>query len=102
MANINGWGRGTWDEGSWGTALPVEISAPSAATSALGTVSTVAKANVAVTGVSGTCETNVFTLVWGNIDTSQTAGYSDVTTSQTANYTDVDTSQTANYEDIAA
>ena len=50
----------------------------------------------------GTCETNVFTLVWGNIDTSQTAGYSDVTTSQTANYTDVDTSQTADYEDIAA
>ena len=73
-----------------------------AGTSAVGSVTTVAKANVAVTGVSGTCETNVFTLVWGNIDTSQTAGYSDVTTSQTANYTDVDTSQTADYEDIAA
>ena len=54
MANINGWGRGTWDEGSWGTALPVEISAPSAATSALGTVSTVAKANATPTGQAAT------------------------------------------------
>ena len=54
MANINGWGRGTWGEGSWGTALPVEISAPSAATSALGTVSTIAKANVTPTGQAAT------------------------------------------------
>ena len=45
---------GTWGEGSWGTALPVEISAPNAATSALGTVSTVAKANVTPTGQSAT------------------------------------------------
>jgi len=71
-------------------------------TSAVGSVTAKADANVSVTGVSATGQTNTFTLVWGNIDTSQTAGYSDVTTSQTANYTDVDTSQTANYEDIAA
>ena len=23
MANVTGWGRGTWSEGSWGEALPV-------------------------------------------------------------------------------
>jgi len=24
MANITGWGRGTWSEGAWNEALPVE------------------------------------------------------------------------------
>mgnify|MGYP003116374372 CR=1 FL=1 len=46
MAIINGWGRGTWGEGAWGTALPFTLTAPSAGTSALGTVSVVAKAKV--------------------------------------------------------
>ena len=52
MAIINGWGRGTWNEGAWGTALPLTLTAPSAATSALGTVSVVAKANVSPSGLS--------------------------------------------------
>ena len=38
MANITGWGRGTWGEGAWGEPIPVTLTAPSAATSALGTV----------------------------------------------------------------
>ena len=42
-----------------------------AGTSAVGTVSVSGKATVDVTGVSGTCETNDFTLVWGLIDTAQ-------------------------------
>ena len=54
MAIINGWGRGTWNEGAWGTALPLTLTAPSAATSALGTVSVVAKANVSPSGLSVT------------------------------------------------
>ena len=52
MAIINGWGRGTWNEGALGTALPLTLTAPSAATSALGTVSVVAKANVSPSGLS--------------------------------------------------
>ena len=54
MAIINGWGRGAWDEGAWGTALPVTLSAPGAGTSALGTISVVAKATVSPSGLSAT------------------------------------------------
>ena len=54
MANITGWGRGTWGQLTWGEPLPVILTAPSAATSALGTVSVVAKANVTPTGQSAT------------------------------------------------
>ena len=54
MANINGWGRGTWDEGAWGEALSVTLTAPSAGTSALGTATTDAEANVTLTGLSVT------------------------------------------------
>jgi hypothetical protein len=25
MANITGWGRGTWSEGAWGEAVPVRV-----------------------------------------------------------------------------
>ena len=52
MAIINGWGRGTWGEGAWGEALPLTLTAPNAATSALGTVSVVAKAKVSPSGLS--------------------------------------------------
>ena len=54
MANITGWGRGTWGEGAWGEPIPVTLTGL-AATSALGTVSIVAKGNVIPTGqASGT------------------------------------------------
>ena len=53
MAIINGWGRGEWNEGAWGTALPVTLSGL-AGTSALGTVSTDAEANVTLSGLSAT------------------------------------------------
>jgi hypothetical protein len=35
MANITGWGRGTWDEGAFGEPIPVTLTGL-AATSALG------------------------------------------------------------------
>jgi len=54
MAIINGWGRGTWGEGAWGEALPLTLTAPNAATSALGTVTPVADATVTLTGLSAT------------------------------------------------
>jgi len=52
MAIINGWGRGTWGQLTWGEPIPVTLSAPSAATSALGTISVVAKAKVSPSGLS--------------------------------------------------
>jgi len=54
MANINGWGRGTWGQLTFGEALPVTLTAPGAGTSALGTVAVVAKANVVPASLVGT------------------------------------------------
>ena len=53
MANITGWGRGTWGQGPWSEPIPVEISGL-AGTSALGTITVDAEANVSVTGQSAT------------------------------------------------
>jgi hypothetical protein len=47
MANITGWGRGTWDEGAFGEPIPVTLTGL-AATSAVGTLTFDAEANVAV------------------------------------------------------
>ena len=49
MAIINGWGRGTWDEGAWGTALPVTLTSVGAITSGLGSVTVTADANHTLT-----------------------------------------------------
>jgi|TARA_R110000744_G_scaffold298886_1_gene408404 hypothetical protein len=54
MANINGWGRGTWGQLTFGEPLPVILTAPAAGTSALGAVVVDAEANVIPTGQVGT------------------------------------------------
>ena len=54
MANINGWGRGTWGQLTWGEPLPLTLTAPGAGTSALGTVSVDAEANVTPASQVGT------------------------------------------------
>jgi hypothetical protein len=54
MANINGWGRGTWGEGSWEPRYPLKYLLQTPLLLPLGTVSTVAKANVTPTGQSAT------------------------------------------------
>ena len=36
MAIINGWGRGQWDEGAWGTAIPVTLTGLEATASVSG------------------------------------------------------------------
>ena len=46
MAIINGWGRGTWGQLGWGTALPVNITTAGVATSAIGSLTVDAAANV--------------------------------------------------------
>ena len=54
MANITGWGRGTWGQLTFGEALPVTLTAPGAGTSALGTVAIDAEANVVPASLVGT------------------------------------------------
>ena len=53
MANITGWGRGTWGEGAWNAPLPVEVTGV-AGTTALGSETVLPAITVAVTGVAGT------------------------------------------------
>jgi len=48
MANITGWGRGTWTQGAWTNPIPVAVT-QSAATSALGSVVVVPSREVPVT-----------------------------------------------------
>jgi len=59
-----------------------------AVTSAIGSVSTIAKANVVPTGQVATFSIGT-TLVYGEVDTSQTPNFSDVATTQTPNYTTI-------------
>ena len=49
MANITGWGRGTWGEGAWNAPLAVEVTGV-AGTTALGSETVVPQALVSVTG----------------------------------------------------
>ena len=99
MAIINGWGRGTWGEGAWGEALSVTLTAPSAATSALGTATTKTdnrfepqnfnavasvgsltfncKANVTITGVAATGEVGS-PFKWQEVDDDQTPNWTEV------------------------
>ena len=56
MADIQGWGRGTWSSGSWGEFIPVEVTGTSAATS-LGTELIIADANILATALEITSAT---------------------------------------------
>ena len=65
------------------------INLPSfAITSALASVSTIAKANVTPTPQSITVSLGAL-LIYGEVDTSQTPNFSDVATTQTPNYTTI-------------
>ena len=58
------------------------------ATSSLGSVTTISKANVSVTGLSATgFVTNV--LVWGLVDDTQTPNYANINSTQTPNWEEV-------------
>jgi len=60
----------------------------SAMTSALGSITAVGHANIALTGLYGTGEiTNL--LIWGLVDDSQTPNYSEVSSTQTPGWEDV-------------
>ena len=51
MANVTGWGRGTWSEGSWGEALPVTVSGISTSIN-IGSVTVAIGQQIDVTGLS--------------------------------------------------
>ena len=53
MASITGWGRGAWSSDTWGEPNPVTLTGV-AATSAVGSVTIVAKANVIPSSLVGT------------------------------------------------
>jgi len=66
MANVTGWGRGTWGQLTWGEPLPVEVTGV-AGTTALGSETVSAAANVAVTGNVGTSALGTESLSTNNI-----------------------------------
>jgi len=53
MANITGWGRGTWSQGAWDEPIPVVLTGESA-TGAVGSVTAIGVANVPTTGLQAT------------------------------------------------
>ena len=53
MANITGWGRGTWGEATFGEPVPVVLTGL-AGTSALGSETVTGDANITETGLAGT------------------------------------------------
>jgi hypothetical protein len=50
MANVTGWGRGTWSEATWGEPIPVEVTGVSI-TAELGNETITANAEVSLTGI---------------------------------------------------
>ena len=54
MANINGWGRGTWGQLTFGEPLPVTITGVTSGTTAVGSLVATGDANVAETGIAAT------------------------------------------------
>jgi len=78
------------------------INLPSfALTTAVDSVTVVAKANITPIGVSSTFAVGPI-LVWGEIDTDQTPSYNEINDGQTPSYSAVSTSQTPNYTEIDA
>ena len=69
MANLAGWGRGTWGQLTWGEPIPVELTGL-AGTTALGTETVSAAANVAVTGLAGTGAISSLTITFPTADAS--------------------------------
>ena len=53
MAAITGWGRSTWNSGTWGNPVPVELTGL-AGTGAVSSLTITWDANVAETGVAAT------------------------------------------------
>ena len=70
-------------------------------TSGVGAVTHSISANVTPIGQSASFSIGR-TIVFGQIDTSQTPNYATISTSQTPSFSEVDTSQTPSYEEIEA
>jgi hypothetical protein len=72
MANITGWGRGTWTQGAWNSAIPVAVT-QSAATSALGSVVVVPSIEAPVTQSTATGAVGTTSFV-GSVSVAVTQG----------------------------
>jgi len=124
MANINGWGRGTWGEGAWSSVLPVNLTTAGAMTSAVGALTVDAEANVtpatlAITSAIGSVivhENEVVNLPSFLITSAQQGGAVVVNAEHKVHITGVsadfgigfplvwsviDTGQTPNYNDVS-
>ena len=109
MANITGWGRSTWNSGTWGEPVPVELTGVAgttalgsetatggatisltglAATGAIGSETVTGVANVSVTGLAGTGEVGNL-IVWGEILPDQNADWSTTSTTQSPSWEEV-------------
>ena len=69
-------------------------------TSGLGTVVTIANANVTPTSVSANGEVGIV-LVWSEIDDSQSSNFSAITDTQTPGWSEIDDSETPSWEEVA-
>jgi|TARA_R110000803_G_scaffold149626_1_gene215062 hypothetical protein len=111
VANINGWGRGAWNDGSWGEPLSVVVSGVNGTGSITSVAGVSADANLTTSGVHSTLNINGvsvgigFTVnvsgvtatgdigsvsIWSNIIPSQPSqDWQAVSTSQTPNWTGI-------------
>ena len=67
MAKINGWGRGTWGQLTFGEPLPVTITGVTSGATAVGSVGVIASSNSLPTNVIGTTAVNSVGLITNNI-----------------------------------
>ena len=100
MANLTGWGRGSWNSSTWGDP-DVLVLTGVAATSALGTVTTLGDVNVAPTGIAA--NSALGDIITGISVTFAITGVSGTGVIGTTNVWGlIDTEQTPNWEEIAA
>ena len=122
MANVTGWGRGTWGQLTFGEPIPVVVTgvvgttalddgtavqaaavtgvSAVASASSLGDESVSCAANVSVTGNAGTSELNTVN-VWGLVAQGVSTTYTSVSTTQTADWQEISTTQTADWQEVA-
>ena len=98
--DLGGWGRGTWNLGAWGTALPV-ASTGLAGTTGLGSVVAAASASVSVTGLVGTSAL-ASVIAGGGVLVASTGVFATGAVGDERTWSDINTSQTPQWQDASA
>ena len=83
--NLGGWGRSTWNSGTWNTPFTVEVTGVSAAT-AVGSVQV--DITVPITGVEAATAVGRVN-IWEEINPGQDAEWDPITYTQTPNWTKI-------------